>query len=235
VTINYKLVYLMAALAGIACIVGIWMSDDVTARDLSEEDALVQTLSAVAWAGGMVCCAIAILRGSFVRWAWLWLLLCLVFMGEETSWFQRYLHYSVPVVEQASNQAEFNVHNLGALPDGLAQGLFMLGMFGYFLALPVALTRASFRAFAARVGFPDPTIALGLAMWVPVALSYLPVVPRAEVHHAVVETREMLVACYVLLYVFGFAIRHAGAFSTWPPFGAPRATPPGTRRVALDV
>jgi len=235
VNVNYRLVYLVAALGGIVCIVGMWMSDDVTARNLSEEDALIQTLSAVFWAAGMLCCAIAIRRLAYVCWAWLWLILCLVFLGEETSWFQRYLHYSVPAVERASNQGEFNAHNLAALPGGLAQGLFMLGMFGYFLALPLALRWRRLRPLADRIGFPASTLELGLTMWLPVALSYVPVVSRPDVHDAVAETREMLIAFYVLLYVFGFAVRRAGAFATWPSNAARGPRAPGTGRPTLDV
>ena len=142
---NYRFGAPAAALAGIGCIVGICSATTPPPSTWAEEDGLVETLSAVFWLGGMACAAIAIRRGSFVRFACLWLLLCLVCPGEETSWFQRYLHYSVPAVEQASNQAEFNLHNLAVLPGSVAQQLFMAGMFVYFLVIPGALSRGWWR------------------------------------------------------------------------------------------
>ena len=42
-----------------------------------------------------------------------WLVLCVLFLGEEVSWFQRVFGYSVPAVEAINSQGEFNLHNIG--------------------------------------------------------------------------------------------------------------------------
>jgi len=172
----------------------------------------------------MLCCVIAIRRGMFVRFSVLWLVLCFLFLGEETSWFQRYLGYSVPIIEKASTQAEFNIHNLALLPGGSAQLLFTLGMLAYFLLIPLVIRARSVRTLAARIGYPNPTLALGVSLWIPIVVSFLPLTSDVEVHHAVAEAREMLFALYVLLYTFTLAIRHTGMFKGWPPL-IPAASP----------
>lgn len=81
-----------------------------------------------------------------------WVVLLILFLGEETSWFQRIFNYSVPSIEGMNAQEEFNFHNLdifqgGSLLDSDAgwrtllksQNLFRLGFFGYFLFLPLLL------------------------------------------------------------------------------------------------
>ena len=214
--LDHRYVYAVLGLASLGCIAALWVGGGAEAASLSTEDGLVQTLSAVFWLVGMVCSALAIRRRQFVWFAWLWLGLCFVFLGEETSWFQRYLGYSVPAVERVSNQGEFNIHNLVALGDAPPQVAFMLGMLGYFLLLPVALLNERARSMAARVRFPDPTIALGVALWLPVAISYLPIGDR-EVHHGVVETREMLCAFFAMVYTFSLCVHRKGVFRAWPP------------------
>lgn len=221
--LNHRYVYLLLSLISLGCVAALWISDPLQARALSQEDGLIQTLSAAFWAVGMGCCLVAIRRKQFTRFAYLWLALCFVFLGEETSWFQRYLGYHVPFVERASTQSEFNLHNLALLPDFLPQLLFTLGMLLYFLFAPIALQSRSVRSLAAAIRFPDPTMALGLSLWIPIAISFIRVASDPEIHHAEAETREMLFAFFALLYTFSLAVRHTGLFSTWPPIVPERA------------
>lgn len=218
VTLDHRLVYPLLSLAGIGCVVGLWIGGVPLALELGIEDGPIETASALLWAAGIACCAIAIRRRAFLPYNWLWLAVCFASLGEETSWFQRYLGYSVPVVEQVSKQSEFNVHNLELFPGASSQILYILGLLGWFLAIPLALKLRPIRAVAARIRFPDPTIIFAASMWVAIAFSYLPVPDTQPVAHAVRETREMMYAFFVLVYVFGFAVRRTGLFRTWPPF-----------------
>lgn len=217
-TLNHRFVYPLIALVGIGCIVGLWLADPAVSLVLAEEDGPIETLSAALWATGVVCCVVAVRRRAFAPYNLLWLVICLASLGEETSWFQRYLGYSVPAVEQVSRQAEFNIHNLEVFPYSVSQLLYIIGLATWFLVLPLALTHPSVRAVAARLRYPDPTITFALSMWGAVAVSYLPTAEPEVVRHAVRETREMLYSAFVLVYVFGLAVRRVGLFRTWPPF-----------------
>lgn len=216
-TVNHRIVYPLVSLVVIGFVVALWLIDEGTAVSLAVEDGPIETLSAILWALGMVVSGIAIWRRSFVPYAWLWLVICLVCLGEETSWFQRYIGYSVPVVEQASRQSEFNIHNLEIFPYTVTQLLFILGLLAWFLAAPLALLTSRGRSIAARIRFPDPTILFAACMWIPVAFSYLPVAEGHPRAHAVREAREMSYALFVLVYTFGFAVRNTRTFRSWPP------------------
>ena len=84
----------------------------------------------------------------------LWLFLCFIFLGEETSWFQHYLGYDTPEKIAVLNaQQEFNLHNIttsnGSLTDAISknkfqfsillksQNLFNIGFGIYFLIIPL--------------------------------------------------------------------------------------------------
>ena len=139
-----------AVLFAILCNGYIFLGADAIVHSITREDSLFENLTACFYVVGIFTCLFSIFKKTNVILACLWLFLCVLFLGEETSWFQRYLGYSVPAVESLSAQNEFNLHNLyflqgSGLLDSSAeynkfinsQNIFRIGFFGYFLLLPL--------------------------------------------------------------------------------------------------
>jgi hypothetical protein len=156
----------------------------------------------------------------------LWVVLCLVFLGEETSWFQRIFDYSIPEVEQINTQNEFNLHNLNMFQGGRltnstiklsdffkSQNLFRFGFFAYFLAIPLMINIPMVKGLMSKVGYhkPDTGFTLGLLLVFVLSFVFAPFSP-SNVRSALAETREMLYAFFIMLYVMAYIWpkRHLG-------------------------
>ena len=140
------------------------------------------------------------------------------------SWFQRYLDYSVPVVENINAQSEFNIHNLNMMQGGqlideqghfqvnfqkifTSQSLFRMGLFVYFLILPITFLNRNAKSFMVRIGYPNPPALFIIAMWATIALSFIfASFSNLPIKNALAETREMLYAFFIFLYVFTFVV-----------------------------
>jgi hypothetical protein len=139
---------------------------------LTKEDGVVEYLSALFYLLGFFVSLISISRNEHVLLPILWAVLCLLFLGEETSWFQRVFHYSVPFIEQRNAQDEFNIHNLkifegGHLTDIMgefdrkkllnvllgSQTLFQIGFFGYFVIIPLLLHISKINMLMSSIGY----------------------------------------------------------------------------------
>jgi hypothetical protein len=192
-------------------------------EDFTREHNAPQILSALFYLAGVACCVVAIRRKRHTRFAWLWLILCFIFWGEETSWLQHRLGYSVPLVEKHNQQKEFNLHNLkiwtnmkmvnqeGEFQFDLrkllsAQSLFRLGFFCYFLLLPLILKLPSLRLFANKYGFPQISGLMLICIWAPIVLSFVYAISVEPIYRAgLAETREMVFALFICLYTYDFA------------------------------
>jgi hypothetical protein len=185
---------------------------------LSREDGLVETLSAAAYLIGFVTCALILVRGPRTLIIAAWMVLCLLCLGEETSWFQRIIGYNVSAVEQVNAQGEFNLHDLPGLAgvgwrdvDSAesfmrvffgSQNLFQMGFAFFFLLLPTAALFKSTRPLLHLVGYCRPPDLFLWVLWSLVALSYVQVGFVVEPLHkdAIVEARELLFAVAILAY-----------------------------------
>lgn len=218
--INNRVVAKILLLVGGASILFIWFVSPDIAHSLTREDGAIENLSAIFWLCGFLISLICIfkLKGKQKIIAIVWMLLCFIFLGEETSWFQRIFNYSISSVEQISAQNEFNLHNLRPLQGGSwmksfhlknllkSQNLFRVGFFGYFLLLPLVMYVRKIKYFMLKIGYKKPDILFVIVLLFVFGLSYSLVFlsPPKVVKSALAETREMLFSFVVLVYIAAY-------------------------------
>lgn len=186
-----------------------------TALKFTAEDGLFENITALFYFIGFIVGIVAAFRTKPSFLLILWTVLCFIFLGEETSWFQRALGYSVPAVEQINTQNEFNLHNLilfqrGNLTESTektgyffhSQNLFRIGFFGYFLIIPLLHSIPGVKPPLQKIGYKKPdtffTLLLLLVFTSSVAvIFFLPVTLKSPL----AETREMLYAYFIMIYV----------------------------------
>ncbi len=170
--------------------VGLATASDAILRALSGEDGIVEITSALAYpVGAFFALRLARHSHGWGRAHWImWVGLCILFFGEETSWLQHVIGYTTPDAMKAVNaQSEFNLHNLnivtvdGALigNDGTltfkvwrdSQVLFYLGFTTYFLLLPLARSLRFVDDMAQRLAVPALSRRFLLMVWIPIAVS----------------------------------------------------------------
>ena len=196
-----------------------WFGDVDVMAVLTKEDGVVEILSAVFYFLSFLISCIAISRNKPTFLPILWAVLSFLFLGEETSWFQRVFNYSVPAIEAVNAQHEFNLHNLtifqgGALTDSSiefstflkSQNLFRLGFFGYFLVIPSFLYfLPSYKALVTAIGYRQPQPVFTVGLFCIFAFSFmLALFSSPNVKHILAETREMLYAYFILVYVIAY-------------------------------
>ena len=201
---------------------------------LTIEDGVIENATALLYFSGSVVCVIVLYRGQTRLFAAIWLVLCIIFLGEETSWFQRLLGYSVPEVEAINSQAEFNLHNI-YLWHGKAfidkygqfnfdisfllgsQNLFRIGFFIYFLAIPVIVLIRPLGRLADRLVYPKMATGFLVAVWTVIITSFICAAYTAPpLKSSIAEVREMFYAPTICVHTFGFLTLghrppHAGA------------------------
>lgn len=206
---------------GLICILFIWFGDPDFVYKITREDGSIEYLTALFYFLGVVLGGITIFKSKKkLLFPIVWTLLCFVFLGEETSWFQRVFNYSVPAVEQVSAQKEFNLHNLeifkgdhlfvdGKLSNAgiinflkSTQNIFRLGFFGYFLVIPILMFNKKIKNFLLKIGYQSPSFKFILFMLIVLVLSFvLAILSPENVKMAMAETREMLYAYYIFIYI----------------------------------
>jgi len=196
---------------------------------IARQEGLIEDLTALFYFFGAAASLIAIYHRKFVIVAGLWLALCILFLGEETSWFQRFFNYHVLAVENISGQKEFNLHNLNFWDwqefigeDGRfrfsfgkllgAQAIFRIGFFSYFLALPLLLLNSRIARFAARFEIPPMPAGFLAAIWTVVIASFiLTLNTEGPLRDMISETREFFYAIVIFLYTLLFFEQTTGA------------------------
>ncbi len=201
-------------------------------QTLTSEDHLIENLTVLAYLIGVVVAVMALWHKRFRLFAGLWLVLCIFFAGEETSWFQRIIGYNVPVVEQSNSQSEFNIHNLDFMHGNKdrafisadekvrfgwrhllrSQSLFRVGFFGYFLILPLMLLVPWGRRIAQRIGLPGFDWTALAVTWELIAIT-IPMTLLVELERrlAIAECRELVYALTIVFYITGFGIAQTTA------------------------
>jgi hypothetical protein len=214
----FKIIPFLSIVFGLSSLLVLWTVDQNLAICATKEDGFVETLSALFYLVGIIVSFITALKTKPRYLAVIWMLLCTIFLGEETSWFQRYLGYSVQSVENLNAQKEFNLHNLivfqgGKLADSSSefsikmllkgQNLFRLGFFGYFLVIPVMTNFPAIKRILDFAGYEKPsghfTLGILVVFFISFALAFL--APSPEIKSALAETREMLYAFFIMIYI----------------------------------
>lgn len=208
---------------GLGWLIFIRLGDLSYILKISREDGFVESLTAIFYLIGFIVGV----RFIYVRRRLalpiflpvIWTILCFLFLGEETSWFQRIFNYSVSSVESISNQSEFNIHNLkifkgrGLIKDGelnksvseilmSSQNLFRLGFFGYFLFLPIFLNINRIKMFLTKIGYVRPSAFVFIVLLVVFVSSFVLVLfSPIEFKSPIAESREMLYSLFILIYI----------------------------------
>jgi hypothetical protein len=213
-----SLFVLAPLLFGLASLLFVWFSEVITVNAVTKEDGVAENLSALFYLIAMLLGFYSILKSNRMLLPIIWTILCFIFLGEETSWFQRVFDYSVPSVEQMNAQQEFNLHNLRGLHGGSlkdspsvfsslfkSQNLFRIGFFSYFLIIPFLLYIPKVRTLMSRSGYYKPDSGFVLVLLLIFSLSFLMVLFSPETpRRALAETREMLYSFFIMQYVFGY-------------------------------
>lgn len=228
----------VAAVAALFSLFFYFGPEDVVAA-LAKEDQFIESLSAIFFLAGAALCIVSFRCGRYRAMSALWLILCLFFFGEETSWLQRQIGYSVPEVEAINYQGEFNLHNLNIFHDktrpfeetisseggGLAavfkkmlhpQALFNSGFFAYFFVLPLLLWTGMFNFVERWIAIPRIDGWQLAAIWFSVGLTVamsLSLDPSDERRHYMQELREMFFAGFIFLHIAMFSLQEMFADS----------------------
>jgi len=188
---------------------------------LTKEDGIIEYLSALFYLVGFFAGLISIHKNGHILFTLLWTALCLIFLGEETSWFQRLLHYSVPFIERQNAQNEFNIHNLNifnntSLTLALAESdyiafikallsprsLFQIGFFCYFSVIPVFSHNKTINKSLSSLGYKKPDTGFIIAIIAVIFTCYsMSFNTPPDVEHGLSETREMLYAYFIMTYI----------------------------------
>jgi len=198
-----------------------YIGDVDRAKVLTREYGFFETLSALFYVAGAIACAIAIWRHGSSRLAWIWMVFCVLFFGEETNWLQYYIGYSVPSVEQVNRQNEFNFHTLDFLPNNdkkvnaiadrsilAPQLLFTVGFIAYFSIFPFLAKIRPFRSIFDWFGWVQPSPRWFWATWSVliiffIATFYIVLNPTEQLlyrRHMLIETKEMIFAYAIFYY-----------------------------------
>ena len=92
-------------LVTVATTLAVWLAEPRSLHALTKEDGLVENLFALWYLAGFLLCVVTVWRAKRKTFPAIWLVLCLLFLGEETIWFQRVFDYSVLAVETRNAQS----------------------------------------------------------------------------------------------------------------------------------
>lgn len=221
-----KLPHIILILFGLFSIIYIWLGEQDYVYKITREDGFIENLTAIFYLLGFIIGIVTISKLRNNRKALLfpiiWTLLCFVFLGEETSWFQRLFNYSVPGVENVNAQNEFNFHNLAIFKgedlfvDGKlsklgvlnflksTQNLFRIGFFSYFLLFPLLmLLFKKVKHFFNKIGYIKPHNYFTFGVIIVFGCSFVfAIISSLEKKMALAETREMLYAFFIFMYLW---------------------------------
>jgi hypothetical protein len=218
--------YVLIALFGLISILFIWLGKQEYVYKITREDGFIENLTAIFYLVGFVVGLITIIKLKKHRKSLLfpiiWTFLCFVFLGEETSWFQRLFNYSVPGVENVNAQNEFNFHNLAIFKgedlfvDGKlskegvinflksTQNIFRIGFFSYFVLFPLLmLFSKKLNKLFTKIGYIKPHNYFVVGVLFVFGCSFVfAIISPLDKKMALAETREMLYAFFILMYVW---------------------------------
>lgn len=194
-------------------------------RPFWRESGSVENLSALAYFTGAVAAVLSAWRhrGLARLYLGLWAVFCLLCLGEETSWFQHFIHYHTPDAVAAHNaQGEFNLHNLEVFHGGhltskssysfstllKAQILFQIGFVAFFLLAPVLIRVKAIKELFGGLGIYIPSLKFIPFIWLPIGFSLvLSVLSAGLTKDGLAELREMMYAFSISCFLTMIYIR----------------------------
>lgn len=214
-------------------LLAVWLGAEPVGEVIGREDQFIEYMTALLFLLGSIVSGYAFLKGQYRAWAAFWCIACFVFMGEEISWFQRILGFSVPTVEAVNAQGEFNLHNMQIFGSGRligaegynlsigalmnSQNLFRLGFFTWFLVLPLLTLLPSLRRLAERLDYVRPRLALLAPLWVVLVFAAVLTLSTASpIKDYIAEATEFGYSAMVFLYTLLLAQAGATARSAAP-------------------
>lgn len=221
-----KWLILVFLIFGLAWLSFLRLGDLSYVLKISKEDGLVEYTTALFFLIGFIVGVYSIyLRKKLsapIVIPVIWTILCFLFLGEETSWFQRIFNYSIYAVEVVSHQGEFNLHNLGVFNEGgfiadgkikrmsiterliSSQNIFRMGFFGYFIIIPILwfISTNKIKSGLSRIGYIKPSNAVLAIMLIVFVFSFaLVLISPIEFKSPIAESREMLYALFIMIYM----------------------------------
>ena len=214
-------------LFGFTSILFIWLTPYDFIDPLVQEDGPIENLTALFYLMGFLLGIYAIIKKRNLTMAITWAILCFLFLGEETSWFQRVFNYSVPAIEAVNAQNEFNLHNLSifdgekVIVDGeinlsalkalllSTQNIFRLGFFGFFLILPLIYFNKLGKKLLDKTNYIQPSQLFIIGIILVFVFSFvLAFFTDLNTKMALAETRELLYSLFILTYVLQYITRN---------------------------
>jgi len=219
-----NLTYTIPFIISIGLLSLILLGGSENALKLTKEDGIIESLSALFYLLSIIFCIVGIKKKNFLFFSWVWLLLSILFLGEETSWFQRYIGYSVTQVEKINSQAEFNIHNLYFLYGGeyiihgnfhlrlknllTSQSLFRIGLILYFFILPLLSLTPLGNRLLKKINYPKPNLFFITTMWLSIIITVVPIFfTSSAIKPALAETRETVYAMFIFTYISSFTTK----------------------------
>ncbi|MFZ1705247.1 MAG: hypothetical protein WAT79_12945 [Saprospiraceae bacterium] len=190
-----------------------WFSKDISS--LTREDGLIEWMSAICYICSTIFALYFYRKSLYPSLTIFWIIFSIICFGEETSWLQRQLNYSVKSIEKHNLQEEFNFHNLKYFGKGRTldqegnltfntelifstQVLFQLGLLVYFMLLPAIRSKSVF----IQHHFPKIPNYFLFVFWTLVIISFaLSYVTSLPVRNGIAETRECLYAFFILIHL----------------------------------
>ena len=196
---------------------------------LLTEYGLIESLTAFFYLIAICICAnlIFILNGLPKIYFLGWLVLTLVFFGEETSYLQHYIGYETPQYFLENNaQQELNIHNISTVNDGSitdalinnkfqlsillkSQNLFNIGFAFYFLLLPLSnILFSTIKNIVSTLSIPTVGIRFVLCVWIPIvftiAIGFTDPNKETFIRAYMAESRELIFALAISLFFYSF-------------------------------
>jgi hypothetical protein len=197
---------------------------------LTDEDGIVEYLSASLWLVGFLICinylrkkrgSLRKKRGSHRIIMIIFLFVCAISLMEEISWGQRILNLKTPeCIAEKNTQKELTIHNLKILCSGStwrdffrtgkisihqitdAQNLFRLGFVTYFLFFPLLYHNRKGRYILSKIDYYKPTNSFLIILWLVIISSFLLTIKAPNYFvDQVQEIREMCYALFIALYL----------------------------------
>lgn len=209
-------------LIGIVLFATLFIGDPKSLAEVAREDGLIENFTALFYVFGAAASLFAIYCRKTILFASVWLALCILFLGEETSWFQRLFDYHVPTVEGNSGQNEFNLHNQlfwhgrkwidanGEFNFSLhkllgAQAVFRIGFAFYFLVLPILLMSDRIGNLADKIKLPRIPTGFVISIWIVIFGSFvLALTTEPPLKDWIAEAREFFYAIVIFIYTLSF-------------------------------
>ena len=212
---KHRLINIISFIFALGAVLFSFFGDYSIISPLTVEDGIVENLTVFFYLIAFVYGVISIFKKDFTWLLVIWTILCFIFLGEETSWFQRIFNFSVPLVEKINAQGEFNLHNLTIIEgrkllDGTpslsyflsSQNIFRLGFFGYFLILPLARRLSFFRTVTDKIGYKRYNNNFTIIIFFIFVLSFVfTLISSKNLNSPLAETREMLYAFFIMIYI----------------------------------